>query len=300
MVAAGSAQLMGSVVVVGGLAVVWWAIASGRGAKALPLTPHTATRVAALDEPEPRRDHPLVRALAAVVRRYSSQARIDRLTQLIHQAGQPAGYTVDRMLAMKLVVSCAFALFGVMVMLSSPGFLAVAIIGIGGVGGFMAPEMLLTSRAEARRDAVQAALPDAIDQLTVTVRAGLSLDAALLRISQTVTGPLGDELRRVVQDLHIGVRRADALKAFAQRVDVPELHVFVRALVQADTLGVPVSTTLTAQAEDMRLRRRQRSEEQAMKLPVKILAPTVLCILPALLLVVVGPAAIQLMENLKT
>ncbi|MEK7410625.1 MAG: type II secretion system F family protein, partial [Actinomycetota bacterium] len=138
-----------------------------------------------------------------------------------------------------------------------------------------------------------------IDQLAVTVRAGLSVDSALVRVSETLRGPLADELSRVVQDIQFGVSRSDALRALAQRMDIAELNYFVRALIQADSLGIPVSTILTNQAVEMRVRRRLRSEEMAMKLPVKILAPTLLCILPALMIVVLGPAVIQLMRNLQ-
>lgn len=289
------ANLAGSAIVVGGLFVMWWAISTGRAPRTLPLTPRaTAAGVIAVGPQEPA----IIRAIAGIVRRYSSQARIERIEKLILQAGQPPGYSVDRMLAMKLGVSACFTLVGLAVLAANPGPFAVLVLLVGGVGGFVAPEMLLTSRAESRRDEVQTALPDAIDQLTVTVRAGSSIDAAIVRVSQTVGGALGEELLHVVQDMRMGVSRAEALKSFAHRLDLQELNMFVRSLVQADALGVPVSTTLVAQADDMRLRRRQRSEEMAMKLPVKILAPTVLCILPALLLVVLGPAALQMMNNL--
>jgi tight adherence protein C len=294
-----SVQMIGSASIVAGLFVVWWAIATGRSPAALPLSARPTQASAAPSIDGDRSDPRLVIAIAGLVRRFSSERRIERIDMLIKQAGQPTGYSVDRMLAMKLIVSSTFTLLGMAVLVSKPGMMGFLMVTVGGLGGFMVPEMLLTSRATARRDEVQGALPDAIDQLTVTVRAGLSIDASILRVSQTVDGALGEELRRVVQDMRIGVSRPDALKAFAARIDVPELNIFVRALVQADTLGVPISTTLMAQAEDMRERRRQRSEEMAMKLPVKILAPTVLCILPALLLVVLGPAVIQLMRNLQ-
>ncbi|MFA5775899.1 MAG: type II secretion system F family protein, partial [Ilumatobacteraceae bacterium] len=157
----------------------------------------------------------------------------------------------------------------------------------------------VSSRAEARQDSVRAALADAIDQLAVTVRAGLSVDSALVRVSETLRGPLAEELSRVVQDIQFGVSRSDALRALADRMDIPELKFFVRALIQADSLGIPVATVLTNQAVEMRKRRRMRSEEKAMKLPVKILAPTLLCILPSLMIIVLGPAVIQLMRNLQ-
>ncbi len=176
------------------------------------------------------------------------------------------------------------------------GFAAVV---LGVVGGYVVPAISLVRRAESRRETVRATLPDAIDQLAVIVRAGLSVDSALLRVSETLRGPFADELRRVVQDIHLGVSRSEALRAFSLRMDIPELSYFVRSLRQADSLGIPVSDTLMMQAKEMRTKRRQRAEEAAMKLPVKILAPTMACILPALMLVVLGPAILQLLENLK-
>lgn len=240
----------------------------------------------------------LIRAQTEVIRRLTPPSRLKRLEGIIARAGQPKSYTVERIVMLKVFGAAAGGFGGVAYFASRPGVLGAFMLVVAVVGGFVVPEMLVSSRADARRDEVRQNLPDAIDQLAVTVRAGLSVDAALVRVSTTLRGALAEELSRVVQDVQLGIARTDALKSMAERMDIGELSYFVRALVQADSLGIPVAETLTTQAEDMRLKRRQRAEEQAMKLPVKILAPMVVCILPSLLIIVLGPAVIQLMRNL--
>lgn len=240
----------------------------------------------------------LIRAQSEVIRRLTPPSRLKRLEGIIARAGQPKNYTVEKIVMLKLFGALAGGFGGIAYFSSRPGVLGAFMLIVAIVGGFVVPEMLVSSRADARRDEVRQTLPDAIDQLAVTVRAGLSVDAALVRVSTTLRGPLSEELSRVVQDIQLGIARTDALKSMAERMDIGELSYFVRALVQADSLGIPVAETLSTQAEDMRLKRRQRAEEQAMKLPVKILAPMVVCILPSLLIIVLGPAVIQLMRNL--
>lgn len=238
-------------------------------------------------------------AIARGLFRISPPKRIARLRNVVQMANEPSTYSLERVLVQKFAGALIVGFIAFLYFLKNPGILGIVFIVIGTVGGFVVPEMRVSSRAEARQDSVRAALADAIDQLAVTVRAGLSIDSALVRVSETLRGPLAEELSRVVQDIQFGVSRSDALRALADRMDIPELKFFVRALIQADSLGIPVATVLTNQAVEMRKRRRMRSEEKAMKLPVKILAPTLLCILPSLMIIVLGPAVIQLMRNLQ-
>ncbi|MEO8363632.1 MAG: type II secretion system F family protein [Ilumatobacteraceae bacterium] len=238
-------------------------------------------------------------AIARGLFRISPPKRIARLRNVVQMANEPNTYSLERVVVQKFAGALIVGFIAFLYFLKNPGILGIVFIVIGTVGGFVVPEMRVSSRAEARQDSVRAALADAIDQLAVTVRAGLSIDSALVRVSETLRGPLADELSRVVQDIQFGVSRSDALRALADRMDIPELKFFVRALIQADSLGIPVATVLTNQAVEMRKRRRMRSEEKAMKLPVKILAPTLLCILPSLMIIVLGPAVIQLMRNLQ-
>lgn len=240
-----------------------------------------------------------VRSLARTVRRFQPDAREKQLEKVVRQAGQPDDYTIDRIMAYKLLGAITFGAFGFLILSSRPGAFGLVVFVVSVAAGWVVPQMLISNRADERRRQIRDGLPDAIDQLAVTVRAGLSIDAGLARVAATVKGPLAEELSRVVQDVQLGVPRAAALRDMATRVDLPELSFFVRALVQSDRLGVPVAATLASQSEDMRVRRRQRAEEEAMKLPVKILLPTVFFILPALLIIVLGPAVVQLMRNMS-
>lgn len=233
-----------------------------------------------------------------LIRRLIPESRITKVSENISRAGQPDEYSLEKVLTLKIFGAFILGFLGVLYFIQQPNaFRAVAML-FGVIAGFVLPEMVVSNRADARRREVQAGLPDAIDQLSVTVRAGLSVDAALVRVSTTLRGPIADELSRVVQDIQLGIARTDALKSMADRMDIQELSQFVRALVQADSLGIPVANTLSSQAEEMRLKRRERAEEQAQKLPVKILAPMTVCILPSLLIIVLGPPLIQIARNL--
>jgi tight adherence protein C len=287
-------SLIGSALVVCGLVVAFWSVTALHGPTALQLI-------------DPRGDHnaggasndTFLGTIAEALIRVSPPKRIARLKNVVQMASDLDTYSLERILVLKFAGALTVGFIAFLYFMKNPGLLGIIFIAIGTIGGFVVPEMLVSSRAKARQDAVRSALADAIDQLAVTVRAGLSVDSALVRVSETLRGPLAEELSRVVQDIQFGVSRSDALHAFANRMDISELNYFVRALIQADSLGVSVTSTLTNQSEQMRIRRRLRSEEKAMKLPVKILAPTLLCILPALMIIVLGPAVIQLIRNLQ-
>ncbi|MHB1089751.1 MAG: type II secretion system F family protein [Ilumatobacteraceae bacterium] len=287
-------KLLGSALVVFGLVIAIWSFKTPRNPTALQLTIPRVDENAggALNDT-------FLGSIAKALYRVSPPKRVARLKKVVQMASAPDTFSLERILVLKFTGALVIGFIAFLYFMKNPGLIGIVFIAIGTIGGFVVPEMLVSSRAKARQDAVRAALADAIDQLAVTVRAGLSVDSALVRVSETLRGPLAEELSRVVQDIQFGVSRADALRALAERMDISELNYFVRALIQADSLGVSVSSTLTNQSEQMRIRRRLRSEEMAMKLPVKILAPTLLCILPALMIVVLGPAVIQLMRNLQ-
>lgn len=287
-------ELIASALVVCGLIITISSFRISRNSNALRLiNPRIDQR------PGEKSNDNLLGTIARALFRVSPPKRIARLRSVVQMANEPDTYTLERVLVQKFAGALIVGFMAFLYFMKNPGILGIVFIVIGIIGGYVVPEMRVSSRAEARQDAVRTSLADAIDQLAVTVRAGLSVDSALVRVSETLRGPLAEELSRVVQDIQFGVSRSDALRALAERMDIPELKYFVRALIQADSLGIPVSTVLTSQAVEMRARRRLRSEEKAMKLPVKILAPTLLCILPALMIIVLGPAVIQLMRNLQ-
>ena len=158
------------------------------------------------------------------------------------------------------------------------------------------PDVLLRNYAQKRRETIKLELPDALDQMLISVQAGLGFETAMARAGQNGKGPLADELIRTLQDIQVGRSRKDAYLSMAQRVDVPDLRSFVRAVVQADTYGIAIANVLNSQAKDMRVKRRQRAEEHAMKMPVKMLFPLIMSILPALFVVVLGPTVMSIMD----
>jgi tight adherence protein C len=158
--------------------------------------------------------------------------------------------------------------------------------------------MVLYQMAYNRADRMRKELPDALDLLTISVEAGLAFDAAMSQVARQTEGPLAEEFFRVLQEMQIGMGRIDAFKAMAERTDVDDIRTFVTALVQADAFGIPIANVLRIQAKEMRLKRSQRAEEQAQKVPVKILFPLIFCILPTLFIVVIGPAGLQIYHAL--
>jgi tight adherence protein C len=142
-------------------------------------------------------------------------------------------------------------------------------------------------------------LPDAVDMMTVCVEAGLGFDAALSRVALNVEGPIASEFARVLQEMQFGMSRTEALRSMVNRTDVAEIRTFVSSMIQSSELGISVGNVLREQAREMRVRRRQRAEEKAQKLPVKILFPLLLCMLPAMFVVVIGPAGINILKTLS-
>jgi len=156
------------------------------------------------------------------------------------------------------------------------------------------PELLLFSRGQERQDAISLELADTLDQMTIAVEAGLGFESAMQRAGQNGKGPLAEELVRTLQDIAVGQPRREAYLAMAERTGVQDLGRFIRAVVQADAYGVSIADVLRAQASEMRLKRRQRAEEKAMQIPVKVIFPLILCILPTLFIVLLGPAVIDI------
>jgi tight adherence protein C len=168
-----------------------------------------------------------------------------------------------------------------------------------GAMGFLGCDSFLKMRIRARRETVRAELPDALDLLAVSVEAGLGFDGAVAKLTDHMDGALVDEFAITMGEIRIGESRQIALKKMAERVPAPELAAFVRAVVQAEQLGISLGRILRVQAADSRLRRQAAAEEKAMKAPIKMLFPTVLFIFPAMFLVILGPALINILNVLK-
>jgi tight adherence protein C len=219
----------------------------------------------------------------------------DRLTRLLDLAGNPTGLTLERLLGFKgaaLLLGGFIGLFygGV----SARGLLFGA---LGATAGFMLPDLWVMNTGAKRQDVLRRGLADALDMLTVCVEAGQGFDGAILHVARSVEGPVAGEFARVLAEIQIGKSRSTAFSSLAARTKVPEIRTFVTALVQADRLGLAIGGVLREQSVQMRLIRRQRAEEKAAKVPVKILFPMLLCIFPALFIVIIGPGVIQMINT---
>ena len=242
------------------------------------------------EPPTPRRVPRWPQALALRLSRPGARTSLQRRLDL---AGNPAGWSPDRMLAVKGLAMLLGAVTGAVYGLHRP---ALAVLGAvaGGAAGFFLPDLLLYNAGAKRRVKIAAALPDAVDLLTICVQAGLNFDGALGHVAGGITGPLGAEVSRALREIRIGRSRSQALRDMAVRAAVPELRTFTAALIQAGELGVPVAGVLREQSAQMRVKRRQRAEEKAQKVAVKILFPLLFCLFPALFVFVIGPGVLSL------
>jgi tight adherence protein C len=237
---------------------------------------------------------PLLSGAKKLAVRLSPSGTGNRLTRLLDLAGNPPAWTLERLLAFKgggLLLGGFIGLFFGGLTLKGVLFCA-----LGAVAGFMVPDLLIMNTGAKRQEVLRRGLADALDMLTVCVEAGQGFDGAILQVAKSVEGPVAGEFARVLAEIQIGKSRSAAFASLAARTKVPEIQTFVTALVQADRLGLPIGSVLREQSVQMRLIRRQRAEEKAQKVPVKILLPMLLCIFPALFIVIIGPGAIRMID----
>lgn len=229
-----------------------------------------------------------------------SSARRSRYSTMIAKAGWPDAWTVDRILSAKLIGG--FLLGGLLLAAAvNNGSAMMFALAIGAaIFGFFLPDILLYNQALKRTQAIDLELADTLDQMSIAVQAGLGFDAAMMQIARQGKGVLAGEFMRTLQDLQVGRQRRAAYEDLAARAGSTPLRRFIRTIVQADSYGLPLSDVLHSQAGEMRRTRRQEAERKAMQIPVKIIFPLMICILPALFIVIIGPAAISIMESFGT
>ena len=232
--------------------------------------------------------------LAGLARGLTPSGTVARLDRLAATAGRPAAWPVPKLVAAKLVLGVIAGLLGAMFVAGRPGTVTVLIAVVVTLVAYYVPELLLKSRGQERQQAIALELADTLDQMTIAVEAGLGFESAMARAGRNGKGPLAEELVRTLQDIAVGQPRRDAYLALADRTGVTDLRRFIRAVVQADAYGVSIADVLRTQAQEMRLKRRQRAEEKAMQIPVKVIFPLILCILPTLFIVLLGPAVIDI------
>ena len=240
---------------------------------------------------------PAVEKLTDIGRRFTPTGYVDKVRMKFVYAGEPSPDAVDRFLATQVlgvviaVVVSLFALFAL------EGLFRWAVVGFALLLGFLGPSATLNRKVEDRQHQLRVKLPDVLDLLTISVEAGLGFEQALDRTVAAVPGPLSEEFARMLGEVRAGSTRADAMRAMELRCNVPEVRSFVLAILQADTFGVSIGRVLRAQADEMRIKRRQIAQEQAQKAPVKMLIPMVFCIFPALFVIVLGPAVINIYQK---
>ncbi|MEV1131952.1 type II secretion system F family protein [Agromyces sp. NPDC049794] len=212
-------------------------------------------------------------------------------------AGRAGSWSVGGFLIVRLVLTFVAVVIAVAALVIGDGPLQKAVGVVFALLIFVVPEVILSSRADDRQQAILIALPDTLDQMTIAVEAGLGFEGAMAKAAQGGSGPLSEELIRTLQDMSIGRSRSDAYSALLARTDCDDLKRFIRAVQQADRYGIAIADVLRVQASEMRVRRRQRAEEKAMKVPIKVVFPLVFAILPVLFIVLLYPAVVGLIET---
>lgn len=237
--------------------------------------------------------------LEAFAGRFTPDRLVSKLDRQLALAGRPTAWPLRRLVVAKLVLATAAAIFGTLYASGIPGGRSVLLAVFVTVLAYFIPDLLVYSKGSERQTAIALELPDTLDQMTIAVEAGLGFDSAMARAGQNGKGPLAAELVRTLQDMQLGMARREAYLALLARTKAPDLRRFVNAIVQADRYGISISSVLRVQASEMRLKRRQRAEEKAMQIPVKVLFPLMVCILPVLFIVLLGPAAINVIQTLS-
>ena len=246
---------------------------------------------------------PFANRMSGSVSRMASSSFSERTEKRLALAGNPGDMRVADWLGIKAIGAIVgailfFFLFFIVGLLGFPPAIGLVMSVIGAFFGYTIPEFWLGGRVKKRQKAILMMIPDALDLLTISVRAGLGFDAALGKVVEKLNGPLSDEFRRALAEVRVGKARREALRDIVARTEVVPMTNFIGAIVQAEQLGVSISKVLQVQSEQLRIERRQRAEEQAAKAPIKMLFPLVGCIFPSLFIVILGPAIILIVQNL--
>ncbi|WP_028279689.1 type II secretion system F family protein [Arthrobacter sp. H5] len=237
-------------------------------------------------------------SFSTLLRKLTPAAYVLKLDRLLALAGRPRSMPLEKLLVLKPALALAGAALTFVLLNSGPSarnlLIGVFIIFL----AYFIPDLLIYNTGVKRQQAIELELPDTLDQMLISVEAGLGFEAAMARAGQNGKGPLAEEMVRTLQDMQVGRPRREAYLSLADRCSVPDVRSFVRAVVQADKYGIGIASVLKSQAKQARVKRRQRAEEKAMKLPVKTLFPLILFIFPVMFIVMLGPAAINIMKTL--
>ena len=245
---------------------------------------------------------PFLSGLTGLGKRFTPIGYVDTVRKKLISSGRGDQETFDRFLAVRVVTVVLAPIGAYLAYTNSPveGIGRLGLTGLVLMAFLMGPDAILNRQVEERQYAIRTKLPDVMDLLTISVEAGLGFEQALDRTVAAVPGPLTEEFSRMLGEVRAGSSRADAMRALDARTNIPEIRSFVLAILQADTFGVSIGRVLRAQADEMRIKRRQLAQERAQKAPVKMLIPMVFCIFPSLFVIVLGPAALSIVDSFST
>ncbi|WP_409226780.1 type II secretion system F family protein [Gudongella sp. SC589] len=239
---------------------------------------------------------PAYQKFTALLGRTTPQGISKAMERTIIQAGSPGNINVNRLVSMMFMVAIILPAFYYLLLQATGIEVNILMIILLALAGFILPYYILNIKARARRAKIQKSLPDMLDLIFVSVEAGLGFDMALKRTTEKMPGPLSDEINRAIDEINKGRRREDALRGIYKRTGVDDISSFITAVIQSEQLGSNIANMLRVQSTSMRQKRRQRAEEAAMKVPIKMLFPLVFLMFPALFIVILGPAFIRIMS----
>jgi tight adherence protein C len=244
---------------------------------------------------------PIVQKVGEITERFTPQNAIEQVEQKLELAGNPPGIDPTIFWASRFIA--AVGVGGMLLFVFSMGSMdwswgrKLLMTGVFSLIGFYMPQLLLQSKINSRQDEIRKSMPDALDLLTICVQAGLGFDAAMTRVAEKWEDELADEFSRTLREIQLGNTRRIALRNMADRIGISEMTSFVAAIIQSEQLGVSMAKVLRIQSDQMRTRRRQIAEEKAQQAPVKMLFPMALLIFPSLLIILLGPAGLQLKDS---
>lgn len=244
---------------------------------------------------------PVIRRVGEISARFTPQKAIQDTTKKMELAGNPWPIDAATFLAVRFILAVVIGGFvAAMILLSSPGKASDNALYIAGAAfaGYFLPQLMLSSKITARQKEIRKAMPDALDLLTICVEAGLGFDAAMAKVSEKWDNQLSLAFARTIREVQLGKVRRDALRDMADRLGIPEMTSFVAALIQSEQLGVSMAKILRIQSDQMRMKRRQRAEEEAHKAPVKMVIPMAFLMFPTIMIIILTPAALQIMTSL--
>ena len=241
---------------------------------------------------------PLVRSMAEFVKRFTPERTLEAARHKLDLAGNPQNWSASEFFGVRVLAAIVLAalIFVVLSITNAEIGMRLLMTIVFALLGFFLPALSLGSRIRSRQSSIVKSLPDALDLLTVCVEAGLGFDQAMKKVSEKWDNELSRAFTRVLQEIQLGRMRREAMRDMANRMEVSEVTSFVAAIIQAEVLGVSMTKILRIQADQMRMRRRQRAEEKAHQASIKMIIPMVFLIFPSIWVVLLGPAILQVMQ----